>query len=569
MLPVLALMFGLSHHGLAQSPARADVAFPCQELLGRPTDHSVTVNACADADIEAYYEYGTAPGQYTAQTSVEQHTANTPFFVVLDGLKPDTRYTYRMRYRTLGSTSYESRGEHAFTTQRQRGASFSFAIEADPHMDVNTVPDLYRRTLANILAGGNDFLVDLGDTFMSEKLTVYSDDSIRYRHMLMRSMFDLTCHSVPLYLVLGNHEGEQGWRLDGTQNSLPVVTSNFRTTLFPNPLNDGFYSGNTVSETFVGLRQNYYSWEWGNALFVVLDPYWYTTVKAGKNGDGWTWTLGRAQYDWFENVLRGSQARYKFVFAHQIIGGDSEGRGGTEMVDFFEMGGRNADSSWGFDSKRVGWALPIHQLMLKYHVNAYFHGHDHFFDHQVKDGLTYQLVPQPGNPNFRNANQAANYGYLTGDILPCAGYLRITVADTAATVDYIRSYLPADENGTRHNGDISFSYILRPSGTASGVDDGGGMAPAGVWLAYYYPNPVRSVVNFRYYLPSTAQARLAIHDLLGRMVGVVTEGVQAAGWHETGWSTASSFRGTLRPGIYLAVLESNAGRSVSKILITD
>jgi len=555
--------------GVAQQPGAAAVSFPCRELLGRPTDRSVTIHAMADTDVDIFYEFGTAPAAYTAQTEVERHLALTPFAVVLRGLAPDTRYHYRMRYRTVGATAFKAGEEHSFVTQRPRGRTFSFAVEADPHLDDNASPDLYRRTLENILGGGSDFLIDLGDTFMSEKLAVYTPDSIRLRHLLMRSFFDATCHSVPLYLVIGNHEGELGWRLDGTANSLPVLASNTRTALFPNPVDDGFYSGNTASEPFVGPRQNYYSWEWGDALFVVLDPYWYTAAKPAKDGDGWPWTLGKAQYDWFAAVLRDSKAKYRVVFSHQLIGGRSEGRGGTEFVDFFAMGGRNADGTWGFAQRRPGWELPLHQLMRQYHVNAFFHGHDHFFARQVKDGITYQLVPQPGNPNYRTANQAANYGYITGDILPCAGYLRVTVSDTSAAVEYVRSYLPADESSTRRNREVSFRYVLAPGGAAVPVESDAPRLPERPMIEGSYPHPFRDATTIRYSLPAAGPVRLSVRDVLGRTVAVVSEGNKAAGRHEAVWSVTASPQGAFPRGMYFIVLESRSARTVSRILIKE
>jgi hypothetical protein len=71
-----------------------------------------------------------------------------------------------------------------------------------------------------------------------------------------------------------------------------------RKTYFPNPYPNKFYSGNTVPEINVGIRENYYAWEWGNALFIVLDPYMYT-----KSKPEWGWTLGLQQYTWLKNTL--------------------------------------------------------------------------------------------------------------------------------------------------------------------------------------------------------------------------------------------------------------------------
>ena len=202
------------------------------------------------------------------------------------------------------------------------------------------------------------------------------------------------------------------------------------------------------------------------ALFVVLDPFWYT--KSGSNrGDGnWRWTLGKQQYDWLKHVLQTSKSRFKFVFSHHLVGGQNSNgnaRGGIEAAPYFEWGGRNADGSWGFDQKRPGWGKPIHQLMVDSGVTAFFHGHDHFFDKQDLSGIVYQLVPQPGNRGYDRVRQASEYGYVHGVIMPPAGYLRVTVAPSKVKVDYVRSYLAADENEKRHNGEVAYSYTV-PAG---------------------------------------------------------------------------------------------------------
>ena len=68
------------------------MSFPGPELLSRPTDHSITVNVVADADLKVYFEYGTSSGNYTDYNS-HRYTANEPIEVLLDGLTEDTRYS--------------------------------------------------------------------------------------------------------------------------------------------------------------------------------------------------------------------------------------------------------------------------------------------------------------------------------------------------------------------------------------------------------------------------------------------------------------------------------------------
>ena len=55
---------------------------------------------------------------------------------------------------------------------------------------------------------------------------------------------------------------------------------------------------------------------------------------------------------------------------------------------------------------------------------------------------------------------AARYGYVKGTLLGGSGYLRIRVAPEGVTVDYVRAYLPQEQDGQRSNGMVGYSYTL-------------------------------------------------------------------------------------------------------------
>ncbi|MBN8545492.1 MAG: metallophosphoesterase [Ignavibacteria bacterium] len=536
--------------------------FTCGELLGRPTANSITIHACTNRDLDVYFEYGTDSLNFTNSTNVKRCLDSIPFVEVLGNLSPNTQYYYRMRYREIGMTNFFARGTHTFHTARPAGSTFTFAVEADPHLDTNSIPAVYTLTLQNILSKKPDFLLDLGDTFMSEKLASQTQLEITKRHLLLREYFDHACHSIPLFLTIGNHEGELGWRLDGTATSLPVLASNTRKLYYPNPEPDAFYSGNSTPEQFVGLRQNYYAWEWGDALFIVIDPYWYTKTKPG-----WGWTLGATQYNWFKSVVTTSQAKFKFVFCHQIVGGNgNDGRGGTEYAGLFEMGGLNLDSTWGFFTNRPGWEKPIHSLMVENNVSIFFHGHDHFYGRQEKDGVIYQEVPQPSSKSFTNIS-ATQYGYVNGVFLPSRGYLLLTVNDTSAKVEYIRTYLPSEENSQRHNGDIGHSYTIIKSPT--GIKQEPQTIPDEYKLHQNYPNPFaagspsgNSETVIRYELPVEGYVSLKVYDMLGVEVSTLVDEVQKGGSHEYKFSAKN-----LSSGIYFYRLSSGAFSATKRMLL--
>jgi hypothetical protein len=158
------------------------------------------------------------------------------------------------------------------------------------------------------------------------------------------------------------------------------------------------------------------------------------------NQDNWRHTLGAEQHKWLEKTLSESKAAYKFVFIHNLVGGlGKDSRGGVEGADGYEWGGKDADGKDVFAEKRPGWTMPIHQLLVKYKVSAVFHGHDHVYAHQTKDGIIYQELPQPSHGRGGAIGSAAEYGYVTGTILPGAGVMRVDVAPDKATFTFLRT----------------------------------------------------------------------------------------------------------------------------------
>ena len=434
-------------------------AHPWDIVLARPTDTSVAASLMIYRDATVSIEYGTGPGLYSRQTLPLNFKAGLPAAIELGNLTPNTRYYYRLRISGPAANTDEVSPEYTFTTARPPGSSFVFAMQVDSHLDENIEPAIYARAVENMLADGVDFVVDLGDTFMNDK---YSPDykEAEKQYLAQRYYFGLVGHSAHWFLALGNHDGEQGRYLNGTVDNMTIWSNRLRKSHFPNPVPNSFYTGNTAPDPLAGPIENYFAWQWGDAHFIVLDPFWVT--KRTGQSDGWAWTLGRAQYDWLTRTLAESTSRYKFVFLHHLIGGrDNSQRGGIEAAKYFEWGGHNLTDVNEFAVKRPGWAMPIHQLLVRHRVSAVFHGHDHLYVKQDLDGIVYQEVPQPGYPRFNQANSAADYGYVNGTILGSPGHLRVTVTPERARVDLVRPVLPKDETASRRNREIGHSFEIR------------------------------------------------------------------------------------------------------------
>ena len=528
------------------------------EIIGRPTDSSISINFLADQNTDVYWEYGFSSGAYPFSTGNFVAVKDTTLEADFTDLMPDHKYYYRTRYRVNGSSASFTNGpEHTFHTARIPGTTFIFAIEADPHLDTNSIPAAYSLTLQNILVKNPDFLLDLGDIFMSEKFPPVTQQTITARHLLYRSYYGSVCHSVPLFIVIGNHEGENGWVLNGTADCLPVMAANTRKMYYPNPFPDGFYSGDTIAENFVGLRQNYYAWEWGNSLFIVLDPYWYTITKPE-----WGWTLGEDQYNWFKNVITTSHAKFKFIFCHQLVGGDgNDGRGGTEYSGFFEMGGKNVDSSWGFDTHRPGWGKTIHELMVESNATIFFHGHDHCYAKQDMDGIVYQEVPQPSSRNITNIT-GTQYGYVNGVLMPSRGYLLVTITDSSAKVDYIRTFLPNEESASHTNGEIAYSYTIasHPSAIEEKKDESSSFQ-----LSQNCPNPFNQETSINYKILQAEKVQIKVYDLFGREISTLVDQYLQPGNYAV---PLSSEKSSLRGGIYCyRITCGNYSKSMKMICI--
>lgn len=546
-----------------------------KELLGRPTDNSITVQLFFSDSAEVSIQYGTTSGNLTSQTVWQLFEDSVPAEIVVNGLITDTRYFYRVCYRSPGATSFSTRPEYTFHTQRSTESTFSFIVQADPHMDEQSDTALYRLCLQNQLDDAPDFMIDLGDFLMSDKLKNSSHevphDTIPYRCNLLRSFYETSAHSVPLFIAIGNHEGEAGWLQNGTPDNVAIWGTTERQKYFLNPVPDNFYTGDNTVHTYVGLRENYYAWEWGTALFIVLDPYWYTSPKPDSL-HGWRWTLGETQYNWLKTTLENSSATYKFVFSHQLIGGDPDGRGGVEFANRYEWGGNNLDDTPGFASNRPGWYKPIKDLLTENRVNIFFHGHDHFFGKQQMDCLIYQETPQPSLPNFQNANMATDYGYFQGQILPNAGHLRVNVGPDGIQVDYVRAYLPQNENGNRHNKDVSATYFISPVNCYDSLITG---EPV-IWNSNYadelvYPNPFNQETKIQFSLKNSDRITLGVIDENGNLVRQLLNSKNiSAGSFQINWDGKDYSGNPLPSGVYRYILKGeNSSEKSGKIVLVQ
>jgi hypothetical protein len=449
-----------------------DRAYPAPEqawnvatiILGCPTTNRISLSLYPARDIEGFIEYGTEKAPFGSKTECQPFKGKVPTQLTLTGLVANTEYKYRLRYRNADETEFQNGPDYRFHTQRTPGSAFVFEIQGDSHPERSPKqndPVLYAQTLSAVAKDRPDFYMTIGDDFSVDTLSEMNAAAVDNVYLKQVPYLGLVGNSSAIFLVNGNHEQAARCNLDGTANSVAVLAQNTRNKYFPQPAPDDFYTGDEEKVEHVGLLRDYYAWTWGDALFVVIDPYWHSlkpvdNVFGGgeKNRDLWNVTLGDAQYKWFKKTLEESKAKFKFVFTHHVSG---TGRGGIEQAGLYEWGGCDKRGESEFAQKRPGWDLPLHQLMVKNKVTIFFQGHDHIFAKQEKDGVIYQTLPDPANPLYEFANKEA---YQSGDVFPGSGRVRVSVGPDKVRVEYVRSYLPKDATKEHPDGEIAFSYEI-------------------------------------------------------------------------------------------------------------
>ena len=271
-------------------------------ILGRPTDTSVAVHALADRGTTVFAEYGVLPGQYSGRTSEIESSPDGTAVVPIEGLQADTRYSYRVSYRDPGASELRVGEVHSFHTQRPRGATFSFGVQGDSHperLGRMYSPDLYALTMEKVAEDRPDLYFMLGDDFsISNRLPNYfqgdrstlTQDFVDDIYINQRRFLGIMASSTALFPVNGNHEEARrspcSVRPCTMLPFLPVghgaATSRCRRRTISTQATRSPCEG-------IGLLGDYFAFEWGDALFISLDPYWHSTrvtERIGGMGSG-------------------------------------------------------------------------------------------------------------------------------------------------------------------------------------------------------------------------------------------------------------------------------------------
>lgn len=358
--------------------------------VGAVTGISAKIAFATPYNLDYQVAYGTDPNLGGASLSPLMQNQTGPLQAELTGLTLDTVYYYQLRWKEHNDEgSMLSSPIRQFRTARAEGRSFRFVITSDLHHGARyNYRSVIENTLRPVLTSLNaDFWVDLGDFVETDFAVYWTQDHARGLHVGLMNGINRIAHSLPFIPIPGNHElinhyyGQPGAPSAG--RCLDVQTHGFaqyqgEARMLYYPLYD---HGETVSPDY----KTFFSWEWGDALFIALDPYLYTTTYPVKclQSDGFT--LGDVQTAWFTNLINYTTKKWIFVFIHQNGGATSEewahgecyGRGGAQVAYNSMM-----------------WNEWINKIL--YRNSIVFQGHDHVFSTNTYEGLRFFTLPDGG-----------------------------------------------------------------------------------------------------------------------------------------------------------------------------
>jgi flagellar hook assembly protein FlgD len=83
------------------------------------------------------------------------------------------------------------------------------------------------------------------------------------------------------------------------------------------------------------------------------------------------------------------------------------------------------------------------------------------------------------------------------------------------------------------------------------------------------PNPFSTATRVEFSLPGAGTARIAVHDVRGRRVRTISDGVMTAGSHEVFWNGADDAGRRLPHGVYWITLTSAGRESHQQVVFME
>ncbi len=205
------------------------------------------------------------------------------------------------------------------------------------------------------------------------------DEIARVLWLRMRKIYSGLTPYVPLLIAQGNHDGEENW------TSARFRAAEWRKTLFPQPDNLTYPEGGHPDSLYFGLSLGSNRSYRGGARFIIL----HTTAFAGSHYPKTPedWTLGEAQFRWFERVLKMGERDWVFACFHHVLGGWPAGSNEFEKSYSYGRGPLFTFEDYlGCANPALVEQVRLTDLGRENGLRAFFYGHDHIFHSKLIAG---------------------------------------------------------------------------------------------------------------------------------------------------------------------------------------
>ncbi|MCD6596502.1 MAG: metallophosphoesterase family protein, partial [Bacteroidales bacterium] len=216
-----------------------------------------------------YVEYG--QGKQLNRKVIEEANPGLIHKITLLGLEPDQTYSYRVVCGNISSPVANLK------TKPDKNIPFSFIVYGDNRTRVK----MHEKISRQIANESSAFVINVGDVVSrGEVQNQWIDEYfLPIRHY---------SKTTPSYISIGNHEYGGYWK----QRKVPPF--------------EKYVSHPTGT---VGSTEYYFSFDYGNAHFIILDP------NEGEAGDdGSIISPDSQQYNWFIEDLKEAQKKSEWIF---------------------------------------------------------------------------------------------------------------------------------------------------------------------------------------------------------------------------------------------------------------
>ena len=405
-----------------------DDDFDYYEVLGDVTAGSAKLSFVTPYVIDYEIYISIEPDMSRPILSGAGQRASGPTIVQLSGLKPATTYYYRLHYRLAGSeTDWQTGQIRRFRTDPGCDSIFRMCLTADSHiMWFGDFQNKFEK-IGNLLTNPDidcDIWVDLGDTITADpgggigRVFTRWQDQADALYNAAHAGLSRAAHSIPFYSAIGNHDGILGYFGKQEQFDIearvrwwhfcPLYNSE---TLGGMLFGKARYNFLPIPDSGLSLTKDYrtyFSWTYGDARLIVLDPYTSSTTYPDDSCD--IWTLGNTQQAWIKEQLNDIRTTWKLIFIHQHGGGhpDRYNRFGDELFGEPSQCYGNGGASTIADSSLYGELI---QLIEDRNDTVLFIGHDHVYNVSQHKQLYVITVPSLFYTENYSAGALPDYGY--------------------------------------------------------------------------------------------------------------------------------------------------------------